>query len=43
MKKHKKNDKDYPDPYEDIVRLEKLDAYETSIKSLFSNKKRISF
>ncbi len=34
MKKTKKHEKINPfDPYEDIVRLEKLDPYETLIKS----------
>ena len=33
MRKTKKNDKGNPDPYEDIVRLEKLDPYEALIKS----------
>tara|TARA_Y100001968_G_scaffold313434_1_gene337656 strand:+ start:488 stop:625 length:138 start_codon:yes stop_codon:yes gene_type:complete len=33
MKKSKKNNQRNPDPYEDIVRLEKLDPYEALIKS----------
>ena len=33
MKKSNTNERKYPDPYEDIVRLEKLDPYETLIKS----------
>ena len=32
MKKSKKKYKTNPDPYEDIVRLEKLDPYEALIK-----------
>ena len=33
MRKTKRNKTNDPDPYEDIVRLEKLDPYETLIKS----------
>ncbi len=33
MRKPKSNQKSNPDPYEDIVRLEKLDSYEALIKS----------
>ena len=42
MKKTKKNHTSSPDPYEDIVRLEKLDPYETLIKSgvFFKQKKK---
>ena len=32
MRKHKGNCNSNPDPYEDSLRLEKLDAYETQIK-----------
>ena len=32
MRKIKINKQNNPDPYEDFVRLEKLDAYETQIK-----------
>ncbi len=32
MKKPKRNSQINPDPYEDIVRSEKLDAYEALIK-----------
>ena len=31
MKKTKRNEKYNPDPYEDVVRLEKLDPYEALI------------
>ena len=34
MKKNKQNKITKPDPYEDVVRLEKLDPYETLIKDL---------
>ena len=40
MKKTKRNEKFNPDPYEDIVRLEKLDPYETLIKSNVFLKKK---
>ena len=44
MKKTKRDKKVNPDPYEDIVRLEKLDPYETLIKSNeFLKKKYKSF
>ncbi len=33
MKKTKRNNESNPDPYEDIVRLHKLDPYETLIKT----------
>ena len=33
MKKTKKNHQSSPDPYEDMIRLNKLDAYEGLIKS----------
>ena len=32
MRKNKINKQNNPDPYEDFVRLEKLDAYEAQIK-----------
>ena len=32
MRKTKKNYQTNPDPYEDIIRLEKLDPYEALIK-----------
>ena len=32
MRKTKRNDEIYPDPYEDMLRLEKLDPYESIIK-----------
>ncbi len=32
MKKSKRNNQSNPDPYEDVVRFEKLDAYESLIK-----------
>ena len=32
MRKTKINKQNIPDPYEDFVRLEKLDAYEAQIK-----------
>ena len=32
MKKSKTNEQINPDPYEDLVRLENLDAYESLIK-----------
>ena len=38
MKKNKRNEKSSPDPYEDMVRLENLDAYETLIKSSLIHK-----
>ena len=33
MRKDKKGNQNYPDHYEDILRLEKLDTYESQIKS----------
>ena len=33
MRKTKKNHNSYPDPYEDMIRLEQLDPYEALIKS----------
>ncbi len=33
MRKTKKNQKSNPDPYEDLIRFEKLDPYEALIKS----------
>ena len=33
MRKTTKNHESYPDPYEDMIRLEKLDPYEALIKS----------
>ena len=33
MKKHKRDPESRPDPYEDMVRLEKLDPYEALIES----------
>ena len=33
MRKTKKDQKSNPDPYEDMIRLEKLDPYEAQIKS----------
>ena len=40
MKKTKRHEKINPyDPYEDFVKLEKLDAYEAQIKSNFLLKK----
>ena len=33
MRKTKKQDKNSPDPYEDMIRLEQLDPYEALIKS----------
>jgi hypothetical protein len=32
MKKSKKNSQSYPEPYEDIIRVEKLDPYESLIR-----------
>ena len=43
MKKTKKTKKNNPDPYEDIVRLEKLDPYEKLIKSSFLLKRNNKF
>ncbi len=40
MRKTNKNCEKNPDPYEDIVRLEKLDAYEALIKYNLINKKK---
>ncbi len=39
MKKIKTNKKINPDPYEDMLRSEKLDPYESLIKPNFFNKK----
>ena len=39
MKKTKKNNFSDPDPYEDMLRLEKLDPYEALIKLNFVPKK----
>ena len=33
MRKTKKNLQDSPDPYEDMIRLDQLDPYESLIKS----------
>ncbi len=33
MKKYKRNNNSNPDPYEDFLRSEKLDPYESLIKS----------
>ena len=33
MRKNQKNQKINPDPYEDIIRLEQLDPYESLIKA----------
>ena len=33
MRKTKKNHKTSPEPYEDVIRLEELDPYESLIKS----------
>ena len=33
MKKDKRNNNLYPEPYEDMLRLQKLDPYEALIKS----------
>ena len=33
MRKSKKGNQNYPEPYEDMLRLEKLDPYEAQIKS----------
>ena len=35
MRRTKKNLQNSPDPYEDMVKLEKLDPYESLIKSNF--------
>ena len=43
MKKSKKNNQSNPDPYEDIVRLEKLDPYEALLKSTVFHKKDNKF
>ena len=40
MRKTKINNQNNPDPYEDMVRLEKLDPYETLIKSKLLFKKK---
>jgi len=42
MRKIKINKQNNPDPYEDFVKLEKLDAYEAQIKSnlLFKKNKK---
>ena len=39
MKKHNINNEISPEPYEDIIRLEKLDPYEALIKLNFVPKK----
>ena len=39
MRKTKKNHQMSPDPYEDLIRLEQLDAYEALIKSNTYSKK----
>ena len=41
MKKTKKNNKNHPDPYEDIVKIEKLDPYETLIKLDVVHKRKL--
>ncbi len=41
MRKTKRNQKSNLDPYEEIVRLERLDPYETLIKSNVPFKKKI--
>ena len=38
MKKNKKNNNTSPDPYEDMLRLDKLDPYESLIKSNVNSK-----
>ena len=40
MRKTKENYKSNPDPYEDMIRLEKLDPYEAQIKSNVFFKKK---
>ena len=40
MRKTKKNYQTNPDPYEDIIRLEKLDPYETLIDVFAQHKKK---
>ena len=40
MSKIKRNDLSNPDPYEDIVRVEKLDAYEALIKTNMLQKQK---
>ena len=40
MRKNKENLKTNPDPYEDRIRLEKLDPYEALIKSNILLKKK---
>jgi len=40
MKKSTRNNQANTDPYEDMVRLQKLDAYEALIKSNFLHKKK---
>ncbi len=43
MKKLKRKNQRNPDPYEDLVRLENLDAYESLIKfNCINNKNNIS-
>ena len=39
MRKNDKNEKISPDPYEDLIRLEQLDPYESLIKSNNNRKK----
>ncbi len=43
MKKTKRKKDIFPDPYEDIVRFEKLDPYEALIKFNFFNKKNTKY
>ena len=40
MKKSKKHQNSKPEPYEDMIRLEQLDPYETLIKSNYFFKKK---
>jgi len=39
MKRSKNTNNSMPDPYEDLVRLERLDPYEGLLKSKFYHKK----
>jgi len=41
MRKSKKNKNTNPDPYEDMIKLEKLDPYEGQIKANFILRKNI--
>ncbi len=43
MKKTKRNEKCNPDPYEDVVRLGKLDPYEALITSQVFQKQKNKF